>query len=132
MKTPEEMILCIKQYLLENGITESKAAQMLGVTQGAVHNRLSRIDYFGNQAAAKWSAAFGFDYRFLRTGEGSLLPEQPQQEEDGVFIPARTMKFFEDLQATCRNLSELALGRRDPDLYEIKKDRPKDSPIKKT
>lgn len=95
----------IKDYFSELGITQSEAADKLGVQQAAVSNQLNGRP-FGKNSAAKWSAVFGFRTNWLLTGEGPMfeakdettnehsIEDHPElsHENDIPVIPARLFR----------------------------------------
>ena len=68
-----EKLLKIKQHLKQNGITQEKAANQLGVSIMAVNVLLNGKREFGKKNAMAWSEAFGFNPLFLMTGQGEML-----------------------------------------------------------
>ncbi len=62
----------IKEYFSEIGMSQTEAAEKLGVQQAAVSNMLNGRS-FGKNSAAKWNAAFGFRINWLMTGEGKMF-----------------------------------------------------------
>ncbi len=65
----------IKDYFSEIGMSQTEAADKLGVQQAAVSNQLNGRA-FGKNSAAKWNAAFGFRTNWLLTGEGPMFDTQ--------------------------------------------------------
>ncbi len=72
MPTRLEIGRKIKEYFSEIGMSQTEAAEKLGVQQAAVSNQLNGRT-FGKNSAAKWNAAFGFRINWLLTGEGSMF-----------------------------------------------------------
>ncbi len=62
----------IKEYFSEIGMSQTEAAEKLGIQQAAVSNQLNGRA-FGKNSAAKWNAAFGFRINWLMTGEGRMF-----------------------------------------------------------
>ncbi len=62
----------IKEYFSEIGMSQTEAAERLGVQQAAVSNQLNGRA-FGKNSATKWNAAFGFRINWLLTGEGQMF-----------------------------------------------------------
>ncbi len=62
----------IKEYFNEIGMSQTEAADKLGIQQAAVSNQLNGRT-FGKNSAAKWNAAFGFRINWLLTGEGPMF-----------------------------------------------------------
>ncbi len=65
----------IKEYFSEIGMSQTEAAEKLGVQQAAVSNQLNGRA-FGKNSAAKWNAVFGFRTNWLLTGEGPMFDPQ--------------------------------------------------------
>ncbi len=97
----------IKEYFTEIGLSQTEAANSLGVQQAAVSNQLNGRP-FGKNSAAKWNKAFGFRINWLLTGEGPMfddegsstlkefhpLEDHPElnHEDDIPVIPARLFR----------------------------------------
>lgn len=64
----------IRDYFHENGISNRDVAERLGVHEGSVSNILSGRYGISKKIAARLTDLYGFNMRFLMTGEGSLLP----------------------------------------------------------
>ncbi len=65
----------IKEYFSEIGMSQTEAADKLGVQQAAVSNQLNGRA-FGKNSAAKWNSVFGFRANWLLTGEGPMFDPQ--------------------------------------------------------
>ncbi len=72
MSSPLEIGQKIKEYFSEIGMSQTEAAEQLGVQQAAVSNQLNGRS-FGKNSAARWNAAFGFRINWLLTGEGAMF-----------------------------------------------------------
>ncbi len=82
--TPEKEIgRKIKEYFSEIGMSQSEAADKLGVQQAAVSNQLNGRT-FGKKSAAKWNAAFGFRINWLMTGEGQMFDPTERGYDDKI------------------------------------------------
>ena len=75
MPIKKEIGRTIKEYFTEIGISQTEAANMLGVQQAAISNQLNGRA-FGKNSAAKWNKAFGFRVNWLLTGEGPMFDTQ--------------------------------------------------------
>lgn len=75
MPINKEIGKTIKEYFTEIGISQTEAANMLGVQQAAISNQLNGRA-FGKNSAAKWNKAFGFRINWLLTGEGPMFDTQ--------------------------------------------------------
>ncbi len=65
----------VKEYFSEIGMSQTEAADKLGVQQAAVSNQLNGRA-FGKNSAAKWNSVFGFRTNWLLTGEGPMFDPQ--------------------------------------------------------
>lgn len=70
----------IKEYFKAQGISQRKAADMLGTTQQVVGCLLNGKP-FGKRTAAKWHEVFGFNAAWLITGVGDMFEEADNQNE---------------------------------------------------
>lgn len=75
----------VKLYLKSNGMTMQDMADRLGCTQQAVSFSLKKG--MGAATANRWADAFGFNSRFLLTGEGDLLGCENTSESQGCYVP---------------------------------------------
>ena len=67
------IIRTVNNYFKAHGITHGEIAERLGyASKNVVDNRLS-YGTFGEKAARKWAAEFGFNERFLIEGKGQLI-----------------------------------------------------------
>ncbi len=83
----------IKEYFSEIGMSQTEAAEKLGIQQAAVSNQLNGRT-FGKNSAAKWNAAFGFRINWLLTGEGQMFDPSERgydQKIKGHFQTAHTL-----------------------------------------
>ena len=72
----------IKEYFKEQGISQRKAAEALGVSQQVVGSLLNGKS-FGKRMAAKWHGAFGINPVSLITGTGDMF-EVSDSHNDGT------------------------------------------------
>lgn len=105
MPIRKEIGRIIKEYFTEIGISQTEAANMLGVQQAAISNQLNGRA-FGKNSAAKWNKTFGFRVNWLLTGEGPMfdpqssaaneyhLEDHPElnHEQDIPVVPARLFR----------------------------------------
>lgn len=108
----EEIILQVKMDLHRRKITMTKAAEMLGVTLGAVTNQLSGSRPFGRNSARKYAEAFGYSEQYLITGYGGLYgeaPEQPAHPEPkrNVEITPETAEMYTSMAKSIETLASL-------------------------
>lgn len=73
----------IKEYFKAQGISQRKAAAMLGTTQQVVGSLLNGKS-FGKRTAANWHDVFGFNAAWLITGVGSMFEADDNQNESTV------------------------------------------------
>ena len=66
----------IKDYFNSSDIKMKDAANMLKVTVQTVSLQLKQP--FEKEVSKKWAVTFGFNQKFLLTGQGSLFSEQPE------------------------------------------------------
>ncbi len=86
----------IKEYFSEIGMSQTEAAEKLGVQQAAVSNQLNGRP-FGKNSAAKWNAAFGFRINWLMTGEGSMFDPHEKGYDEKI---KRAFQTQHDLEHT--------------------------------
>lgn len=108
----EEIILQVKMDLHRRKITMTKAAEMLGVTLGAVTNQLSGTRPFGRNSARKYAETFGYSEQYLITGYGGLYgeaPEQPAPPEPkrNVEITPETAEMYTSMAKSIETLASL-------------------------
>ena len=70
--------IAIKWWLKKNGISYKQAAEKLGMSYGSLRVRL--YEGFSPASTKKWINAFGFNERFLLTGEGSLVDDDDEND----------------------------------------------------
>lgn len=73
----------IKEYFKAQGISQRKAAEMLGTTQQVVGSLLNGKP-FGKRTAANWHDVFGFNAAWLITGAGSMFEVDDNQNKSTV------------------------------------------------
>lgn len=74
----------LRTYFKERGISQTKIANMLGVTRGTVNKYFAGREKFGKAQAEKWHELFGISKSFLLTGEGSITDEEPARQIEGL------------------------------------------------
>lgn len=89
MKNNEKnlVLLAIKAHLVQSGLTMKAAAQELGMSEQGLRNILNGSAPLGPKNIDRLVEVFGYDRTFLKTGEGSLLPDQgeaPAPSSGGV------------------------------------------------
>lgn len=73
----------IKEFFKAQGISQRKAAEMLGTTQQVVGSLLNGKS-FGRRTAAKWHEVFGFNPAWLITGVGEMFEQENNQNKSTV------------------------------------------------
>ncbi len=80
MLQPDNIGNKIKEYFKVQGISQRKAANMLGTTQQVVGSLLNGRP-FGKRTASKWHEVFGFNAAWLITGVGDMFDAVDNQKE---------------------------------------------------
>ena len=75
----------IRLYMKAYGKSETRMAEELGITQGAV-NQILR-NGFGKSSAKRWADTFGFNILFLTTGIGQLMDVAPEVGHSVPLLP---------------------------------------------
>lgn len=68
----DSMRAALKKFFADKGLSQSKVAEMVGVTQQTVSGLLSSRN-FGKRTAERWSEVFGFNPAWLITGDGEMF-----------------------------------------------------------
>lgn len=71
----------LKNYFLEKGITTKEIAEKVGVSTVHVSALLSGRTNFGTRSTVAWNEAFGFNIKWLLTGNGSMFEKNAVNEE---------------------------------------------------
>ena len=81
----------VRLYMRSNGLREADLAEKLGITQSGVNFTLK--NGFGVRTAKSWGDAFGFDPKFLLTGEGQLMVSDETSAQPSVvpLVPLAAM-----------------------------------------
>ena len=74
-KTPEEVVMQVKEDFRLRGMSLSDAAKRLGVFRQVVSVQLSGKSYLSKLASEAYNRVFGFSYNFLRSGYGLLYDD---------------------------------------------------------
>lgn len=99
----------IRFYLIEQGLSISKAAELLGMKQQQLSALLNGRKNIGANIAQRMHEVFGFDKHFLLTGEGSLThtPAEPvMQTASGDLNLKEMMQAFRDMLDTIKSQQE--------------------------
>lgn len=86
----EEKLLALGKYLRETGHTQASIASQLGVSQPYVNALLTGRKAFGKSQAKKWGDLYGLSPSWLLTGEGPMLKEEKEKEEEYELLPRIT------------------------------------------
>lgn len=82
----------LRGYFAEQGMTQKRIAEILGVQQQNVGQLLLGKRSFGHNVASKWSKAFGFSVHWLLTGNGKMFepssaPLNAAERSSDILIP---------------------------------------------
>lgn len=81
-KTSEEVMRSISADLRHKGLTHEVAAGKLGLkNKQTLSNLLSQKKYLSGVQALKFHEAFGYNQKFLMSGEGSLMDDEALRYE---------------------------------------------------
>lgn len=81
-KSSEEVMRTISADLRQRGLTHEAAAQKLGLkSKQTLSNLLSQKKYLSGVQALKFHEAFGYNQKFLMSGEGSLMNDDALRYE---------------------------------------------------
>ena len=94
----------LKTYLKKKGLTQSKLAEILRISQPAVGALLNGKTPFGKKTAAIWSDKFGLNASWLLIGEGEMLKtDTPAAVENTNAISSGKLIPFYDAEAAAGN-----------------------------
>lgn len=65
----------IIKFLKDNGLTQKKVAEILGVSESTVNALVQGRKQFGRKTSAVWESHFGLSASWLMTGEGEMLKQ---------------------------------------------------------
>lgn len=86
-KDESNTILCdLRKYFENKGITQKDIAEMLGVSNAYVNALFTGKRAFGKEQAQIWENHFGLSKVWLLTGEGSMLKETAQADNNATFV----------------------------------------------
>lgn len=81
-KTPEEVLKSVSADFKRRGVTHETAAQKMGYgSKQTLSNLLSRKKYLSGLQALKFHEAFGYNQKYLMSGEGSLMNDEALRYE---------------------------------------------------
>lgn len=61
------------KFLKDNGLTQKKVAEILGVSESTINALVQGRKQFGRKTSAVWESHFGLSAIWLMTGEGEML-----------------------------------------------------------
>ena len=73
-------------YFRTNKIKQVEIANRLGIAKSQVNSLLKGRDKFGEKMAQRWEDEFGLNKFWLRYGEGSMLKETSQADNNATFV----------------------------------------------
>ena len=73
-------------YFRTNKIKQVEIAKRLGIAKSQVNSLLKGRDKFGEKMAQRWEDEFGLNKFWLRYGEGSMLKETAQADNNATFV----------------------------------------------
>lgn len=80
MDTPEKREV-LKSYFKNEGLSQAKLAEILGISQPAVGALLNGKTPFGKKTATTWAEKFGLNASWLLIGEGEMLKTAPLKSD---------------------------------------------------
>ena len=99
MNTPEKREK-LKKYFKQEGLSQIKIANILGISQPAVGALLNGKTPFGKKTAAMWSEKFGLNASWLLIGEGEMLKGNSKGKVDEHLKQGKVIRYWADLEAT--------------------------------
>ena len=115
-KTPEEVVMQVKEDFRLRGLSLSDAARRLGVFRQVVSVQLSGKSYLSKLASEAYNRVFGFSYNFLRSGCGYLYDDTDLND---IFL-GDTQSDYE-ISVKIRERELLVRNLREKDIEEIRK-----------
>ena len=76
----------LRKYFENKGITQKDIAKILGVSNAYVNTLFTGKRAFGKEQAQIWENHFGLSKVWLLTGEGSMLKETAQADNNATFV----------------------------------------------
>lgn len=110
----------LKEYFEKKGISQVEIAREMGVSKAYVNGLFAGRNTFGKVQAQKWGNHFGLSVSWLLTGEGEML-KQPSEEEnnkdlDGV--NGKTIPLF-PVSAQGGRLNDFVVSVRESDCEKV-------------
>lgn len=76
----------LREYFDNKGIKQTEIAKMIGVKPPYITKIFSNEREIGKNQVEKWITQFGFNKVWLLTGEGSMLKETSQADNNATFV----------------------------------------------
>lgn len=76
----------LREYFDNKGIKQTEIAKMIGVKPPYITKIFSNEREIGKNQVEKWITQFGFNRVWLLTGEGSMLKETAQADNNATFV----------------------------------------------
>ena len=76
----------LREYFDNKGIKQTEIAKMIGVKPPYITKIFSNEREIGKNQVEKWITQFGFNKVWLLTGEGSMLKETAQADNNATFV----------------------------------------------
>ena len=89
MNELDTMRVALKKFFADKGLSQTKIAELVGVSQQTVSGLLSNRN-FGKRTAQRWCDEFGLNPAWLITGEGEMFLADKERKANGepVATPA--------------------------------------------
>jgi transcriptional regulator with XRE-family HTH domain len=93
----EDLSEKLRQFFKDEGLTQEKIADILGVTQPYVNSLLSGKRAFGKNQAQRFEELFGISASWLLTGKGEMvLKRVVQNNQNGNNVLGETVTLNEE------------------------------------
>ena len=105
MSTMNELL---RDFFKEKGISQTEVAEKLGVTKATVNRYFIGHSKFGKVQAEKWSNLFGISKAFLLTGEGPVVDNEDEKNDERVASLTDTIRILsETIQEKDKTIANL-------------------------
>lgn len=93
----EDLSEKLRQFFKDEGLTQEKIADILGVTQPYVNSLLSGKRAFGKNQAQRFEELFGISASWLLTGKGEMILKRVvQNNQNGNNVLGETVTLNEE------------------------------------
>lgn len=82
MNELDTMRIALKKFFADKGLSQTKIAELVGVSQQTVSGLLSNRN-FGKRTAQRWCEVFGLNPAWLITGEGEMFLADKERKANG-------------------------------------------------